>query len=211
MPKHIELYKIYRAPKGGVVEQHALQILLDRRKAITIRSDYAKTIEPTSLGVYASEEKVDGILIPKAIMPPPNWAPIPGVDGPGVYAIKPKATERTRAARVHAAQLRDELKALPKLPGAREFASIIGAPELVVVPTTASKTGLAIASTTFEIHGTELYVFVPIQHREHNGDQSAPSEPDYVPVGCTEVQRSEYFAAVERANAAKKAAEPSQQ
>jgi hypothetical protein len=200
-------YRIFHVPAGSSIEQRGLEILSERQQALTARAAYAKTVVPEAIGCWGDEASVKGIIVPKSVLPPQGWAPVAGAESAdGVFhAIKPKPYDRTRAARVHAAQLRDELKALPRLPGAEDFARQIGAPRLVLFRTPGS-TSFTIAHTTFQILDGLFFLLVPRDNRPKvEGDLAARPENDtYTPEGCLEVPLSRFIAAKEAEDAAAK-------
>lgn len=200
-------YRIFLVPAGSTIEQRGLEILVERQQALKAREDYAKTVVPEARGCWGDEHAVKGIIVPKSVLPPLGWAPVAGAESSDglLHAIKPKPYDRTRAARVHAAQLRDELKALPRLPGAEDFARQIGAPRLVLFRTPGS-TAFMIAHTTFQILDGQFFLLVPHDNRPKvEGDLAArPEIEGYTPEGCLEVPLSRFIAAKEAEEGAKK-------
>ncbi len=190
----LESYAVHIAPKGGKIDQIATSIDAERQTASDQRNAFATS--KGAIGTYGRDSGVTGLLFPyeddtqQRAKLPDGWRQEVRTEH-GVVAM-PKAKDRTKEARALTKQLKAELAALPKLPGAMEFSSRIGTSWVIV--------GLKMRQASFERIGDTLFVFTPwVSQQDETGnlDDDDKAKTAFQPEGCERVGLSVYYAAKE--------------
>jgi hypothetical protein len=205
----LEHYAIHIAPKGGTVDKIVDEVAALRLAAAKQRTDYSRS--KGAVGVYASESSVSGLLFKDESSIPEGWSVYYKPEGcDSVVALPAKAKDRTKAARAAAKAIKDEVAALPALPGASLFTRKIGASEVI----TAGDSGrFSLRGCYYHRLGDTTFVMTPwttkADEAGENVGAKAPTEKTRIafhPEGCERVAMSVFYAAKEKFEAETKAA-----
>lgn len=181
-------YAIFLAPEGSETWKVAHAICDERAAAHQAQAKYV--LEKGAQSYYANERHVYALVYKEQQPMHKSRKLFKRHMGEG-YAYCPR--ENTAEGKVWAA----EMDALPTAPANEAFAKRLNGPYFIIH-------GRTLVNPYFDKKDGKLFVFWPTPYQGEEAEGRDPSETkQFVPPGCREAKRSEYYAAVE-ADEAKK-------
>jgi len=202
----IESYAVHIAPRGGKIDLIVDEITEARKAAQAKRWEYAKALG--AIGLNQSEHGVAGLIFKDGAVLPDGWKRVCScADG---FVAELKATGQKKEQRAAHKARREELSALPALPGADQFTKRIGTDW--VLSYAGEGRGLAMLKCWCHRIGETTFVMTPwTTEKDEAGEnvhEESPTEKTrkaFSPEGCERVGLSAYYAAKEAFGTAKAA------
>lgn len=180
---------LFLAIKGGQSDQIVRKLEADRKSAQASRIKYLKSKGKNVLNLWGSDGGIYALIVKEGKMPL-GWRRDSRLERKhcapkgGMFAVPDGKQKETYKA------FRDELRALPSLPGWMQFSNRIGVG--------CQLHGMSMLFATFERVGDVTVLSIPMR------GESSRKQPEFVPPDCKPLKWSEYFEMKEKLEEKKK-------